>query len=366
MARRRLIVIAAISLLAVGSLRSTAEAQAGLDYEQYLSYQARGAEEANAFWREVFEQAKKDHPEFKHEYHDLGFHFTERGKVDESGCGGLSGDPEDFPDSNVDPAFHCPGKNAAFFSSSWLYDDYYLRFGAFAPWVIIAHEVGHHVHRQLGGTDDNGKSTGWIPQKDMELNADCLAGVFAHVLERRGYINEGDSKAGARAVYDLGDEEEDTRDPHGKPQEREDEFMAGYKSGDVNVCNNRLATAKYSCNPRMQACPSRRQESSSMTEPAPARHPSGNPIVTGCFRQYPGEAAWTRTIQLWTNTDEQWVHTAETEGDVNGCADFWIRPEVKFQMLVRYQEGSSQWHGESPVFTMGPNNMHIGQYWVYG
>jgi hypothetical protein len=100
--------------------------------------------------------------------------------------------------------------------------------------------------------------------------------------------------------------------------------------------------------------------------PATARDQNGNPIAKGCFRQKRGGAAWSRTIQLWTNSSGGWVKAAEGEGDINGCAEFWVRPGTSFQMLVRYWQGPYYWHADSDVFRMGSDDTYIGEYYVYG
>jgi predicted metalloprotease len=246
----QIIAMTAASLLLVTSLQTAVDAQSGLTYEQYRTYEAQGAARANTFWREGFEQAKREQPGFQHEYHDLMSHFVGRGEYIDSRCGGLAGDPEDSPDLN--PAFHCPVKNAAYFSSSWLYREYYTKIGHYAPWVIIAHEVGHHVQRQVDGIDDNGQPRGRIRQKDMELHADCLAGILSHYLEKEGYIEPGASEQGAQAVYTLGDKTNNEGDPHGTSDERKEEFSAGYNSGDMDKCTERLARATYECDPEVE------------------------------------------------------------------------------------------------------------------
>lgn len=252
----QMIAMAATLLLIVTCLQTATDAQSGLTYEQYLTYEAQGAERANVFWREGFEQAKREHQEFPHEYHDLTSHFVGRGRYIDSGCGGLAGDPADSPDLN--PAFHCASKNAAYFSSPWLYREYYTKIGPYAPWVIMGHEIGHHVQRQVGGIDDNGQPKGRVPQEAMELHADCLAGVLSHFLEKEGYIQPGSSEHGADTVYTLGDKRPHDADPHGTPEERKEQFSAGYHSGDMDKCTEELAKSPYRCDPEVEreACSS--------------------------------------------------------------------------------------------------------------
>jgi hypothetical protein len=255
MIRVPVIIISATSLLAVGGFQPETHAQDGLSYEEYVSYQAQGAEVANNRWRQGFQEAKQMDPEFNREYKDVTFHFAGRGEAEESTCAGtIAADPAEYQDRRVNPAFHCAREDAVYFASGWLYREYYTEIGDYAPWVIIAHEVGHHVQKQIGVIDKNGNPCCWWPKKAIELNADCLAGVLAFTLEDEGYMAKGSSEEGARTVFTLGDKDDNSPDPHGSPEERHKSFSTGYQSGNMDKCTEELAKQPMDCDPKAQDC----------------------------------------------------------------------------------------------------------------
>jgi predicted metalloprotease len=86
--------------------------------------------------------------------------------------------------------------------------------GDFAQAYVVAHEVGHHVQKQLGYSDLVNDARGRVGEEEMnqlsvrlELQADYLAGVWAHHAERRSKVLEpGDLEEGLRAAKQIGDD----------------------------------------------------------------------------------------------------------------------------------------------------------------
>ena len=111
--------------------------------------------------------------------------------------------------------FYCPGDSKIYIDLSFL--DEMRRMGAqgdFAFAYVIAHEVGHHVQNIVGLADDvrrRQRSASKVEsnaiQVKMELQADCLAGVWTnHTENRNAILEEGDIQEGMNAAAAVGDD----------------------------------------------------------------------------------------------------------------------------------------------------------------
>jgi len=167
------------------------------------------------------------------------------GSVD-SGCG--------FADAAVGP-FYCPRNGKVYLDLSF-YDELHDRFGAsgdFAQAYVLAHEVGHHVQNLLGISDKvaaaqarGGRQANALSVR-LELQADCLAGVWAHDADRAHQLLEkGDIEEGLRAASAIGDDRIQMQSQgyvapdaftHGSSQERVDWFRRGIEKGSIDACN---------------------------------------------------------------------------------------------------------------------------------
>ena len=148
--------------------------------------------------------------------------------------------------------FYCPGDQKIYIDLDFMGE--LQRMGAqgdFAFAYVIAHEVGHHIQtvmgisakvqrqkRQISKTQANAL------QVKMELQADCLAGLWANHTERRNAIlEEGDVQEGINAAAAVGDDRisggrlSRNHYTHGSSKERMDWFLRGFKSGDINNCD---------------------------------------------------------------------------------------------------------------------------------
>jgi predicted metalloprotease len=126
--------------------------------------------------------------------------------------------------------------------------------GEFAEAYVIAHEIGHHVQNSLGILEaaDREKARGdrrganAISVK-VELQADCLAGVWAHNADRTKHIIEqGDVEAAMNAASAVGDDrlQQQSRGvvvpdafTHGSSAQRVHWFRRGLDSGNTRQCN---------------------------------------------------------------------------------------------------------------------------------
>jgi len=125
--------------------------------------------------------------------------------------------------------------------------------GDFAQAYVIAHEIGHHVQNLLGISDrvmlerQRGGAAGNAASVRLELQADCLAGVWAYHADRAHHIvEEGDVEEALAAAAAIGDDRLQRQASgrvapetftHGTSQQRVRWFTRGMESGDLRRCD---------------------------------------------------------------------------------------------------------------------------------
>lgn len=118
------------------------------------------------------------------------------------------------------------------------------RGGDVAEAYVISHEVGHHVQNLLGELTalEQGDNQRMI---DMELQADCYAGVWANVVNQQGIFEEGEIEEAIDAAGTVGDDriQEKTQGQvnpetwtHGSSEQRMGAFNQGYQTGQISSC----------------------------------------------------------------------------------------------------------------------------------
>lgn len=152
--------------------------------------------------------------------------------------------------------FYCPGDKKVYIDLGF-YDTLKNQLGApgvFAQAYVIAHEVGHHVQDELGITDKVDQARGRLSQSQnnalsvrVELQADCLAGVWAHhSQESKQWLDPGDIEAAMNAAQKIGDDALQRSAgravvpdsfTHGSSAQRQRWFGTGYKSGNLQDCD---------------------------------------------------------------------------------------------------------------------------------
>jgi len=150
--------------------------------------------------------------------------------------------------------FYCPADGRVFLDLGF-FRELEQRFGApgdFAQAYVIAHEVGHHVQNLLGimGQVQALQAENPTQANDLsvrlELQADCLAGVWAHSAYAENQLEEGDLEEGLAAAAAVGDDRIQERatgriDPdsftHGTSEQRREWFLRGFQEGTIAACD---------------------------------------------------------------------------------------------------------------------------------
>jgi uncharacterized protein len=147
--------------------------------------------------------------------------------------------------------FYCPGDEKVYLDLSFL-NELHTRFrapGDFAEAYVIAHEVGHHVQRLLGTMDKVDGRRGRLSEAEnnqmsvrLELQADFLAGVWAHYAQKKGVLEAGDMEEALGAASAVGDDRLQKQAQgyavpdsftHGSSEQRIRWFRKGFDTGDI-------------------------------------------------------------------------------------------------------------------------------------
>ena len=165
----------------------------------------------------------------------------------ESACG--------YAQAAVGP-FYCPSDQSVYIDLGF-YRDLKLRHqapGDFAQAYVIAHEVGHHVQKLLGILDKVNNLRRRVSEVEanqllvrMELQADCMAGLWAnHAHRERQVLEEGDIEEALNAASAIGDDRLQRQSrgyvspdsfTHGTSAQRVEWFTRGARTGDLNQCD---------------------------------------------------------------------------------------------------------------------------------
>jgi predicted metalloprotease len=197
-----------------------------------------------AEWKEVFDQAGKTYKP------PTLVMFT---GTTQSGCG--------FARSAMGP-FYCPVDQKVYLDSSFFQDlerrfrgcDVGSKTCQFSQAYVIAHEIGHHVQNLLGILPKVQQAKQGIEQTDanalqvrVELQADCLAGVWANRAHAKWqFIEPGDVEAALQTASAIGDDRLQRQSQgyvvpdaftHGTSEQRTRWFTTGLKSGQVASCD---------------------------------------------------------------------------------------------------------------------------------
>ncbi len=152
--------------------------------------------------------------------------------------------------------FYCPGDQKVYIDLAF-YDDLKNQLdspGDFAQAYVVAHEIGHHVQKLLGISDQVHELQRKLSKKQynkisvrLELQADCFAGVWANRANKmRNVLEPGDIEEALNAASHIGDDrlQKQARGyvtpdsfTHGTSAQRVRWFKQGFSSGDINSCD---------------------------------------------------------------------------------------------------------------------------------
>jgi predicted metalloprotease len=151
--------------------------------------------------------------------------------------------------------FYCPGDQKVYIDLAFYRElkDQFQAPGDFAQAYVIAHEIGHHVQNLLGilpKVDQMRRQASEAESNQLsvrlELQADCLSGIWAHEAETKGILEVGDIDEALNAASQIGDDAIQKRTRgyvvpesfnHGTSEQRSRWFKRGYQQGDVNACD---------------------------------------------------------------------------------------------------------------------------------
>lgn len=171
-----------------------------------------------------------------------------------SGCGGA--------ESAMGP-FYCPEDEKVYLDLNFFYElkNRFHASGDLAMAYVVAHEVGHHVQKILGITDQVDQLRGRLSQTEynkysvrLELQADFLAGVWANYAQKMHIIQleQGDIESALGAANAVGDDAimKSTQGyvvpdafTHGTSEQRMRWFKKGFDTGDLSQGNTFNATS---------------------------------------------------------------------------------------------------------------------------
>jgi uncharacterized protein len=151
--------------------------------------------------------------------------------------------------------FYCPSDQKLYLDLGFFRElrDRFRAPGDFAQAYVIAHEVGHHVQTLLGITDDaasakrRGGAQASAVSVRVELQADCLAGIWAHhARQTRDILEAGDLEEALNAASAIGDDRLQRQSQgrvvpetftHGSSKQRVAWFGRGFETGDLRHCD---------------------------------------------------------------------------------------------------------------------------------
>src|SRR4051794_3760667 len=169
----------------------------------------------------------------------VSFLWIPPGRGARSGCGAVA-------DENA--AFYCPSDDTIFVGEALAADilrgtgrnfpgeraGYGRAQGDFGLAYVIAHEYAHNIQQELGLA----RSDPRYGVEPLELQADCMAGLWGNSVYREGKLKPGDVEDAISTVLAAGDFDTGNPQHHGTPEERRAAWLLGYRSGEPARCED--------------------------------------------------------------------------------------------------------------------------------
>ena len=194
------------------------------------AFMTRVLRNVDGYWARTFAAAGLPEPR-------VAFEPVPPGAVRLTACGTLANDAS---------AFYCPGDDTIYVAQQFAADLYrgvlrglpgeragYGRAaGDFAVAYVLAHEYAHNLQQELGTFDNSVSRTA----RPYELQADCMAGTWAHSVFEAGLLEPGDIEEATNAALAVGDFDVGNEQHHGTPRERRAALLLGYETGEPARC----------------------------------------------------------------------------------------------------------------------------------
>lgn len=157
--------------------------------------------------------------------------------------------------SSASGPFYCPGDHKVYLDTAFFQqlDRQFGASGDFAQAYVVAHEVGHHVQNLIGVLPKFNQMRQNMSEAEanhmsmqVELQADCFAGVWGHFTAQKGILEQGDLEEALNAAQQIGDDTLQKKTQgyvvpesfnHGTSAQRQKWFAAGFKSGKLASCD---------------------------------------------------------------------------------------------------------------------------------
>lgn len=151
--------------------------------------------------------------------------------------------------------FYCPLDGKVYIDLAFYRElrDRFQAPGDFAQAYVLAHEVGHHVQNLLGISDEVQAARRRVSREEgnrlsvmLELQADCLAGLWANSARERRLLEPGDVEEAINAAAAVGDDRIQRQSrgsvnpesfTHGSSEQRARWFYRGYETGQLQACD---------------------------------------------------------------------------------------------------------------------------------
>jgi predicted metalloprotease len=184
----------------------------------------------DAYWTTTLRKAGRPAPSVR-------YLWVPPGRAVATGCGSPAGE---------DAAFYCPADDTIYVSqvlATQIYEGVARNFpgertgsghavGDFGLAYVVAHEYAHDIQQELGIARVDPR----VGVEPLELQADCMAGLWGNSVYKRGLLHPGDVEEAISTAQAAGDFEYSNPQHHGTPAQRRAAWLLGYRSGDPSRC----------------------------------------------------------------------------------------------------------------------------------